>query len=359
MIVRTACVLLSTVLLSACVTMLPTPGTLPGKTLPALPMPVTNNAVAMVTTPKGNWLVSFNGLGQARSWSDTLAHTFVLAPAANQWHQASDVPEGQGRLASVAVALGAHAYVFGGYTVAVDHSEVSLPYVHRYDPVADSFKRLRNMPVPVDDAVAMTYQDRYIYVISGWHDKGNVNLVQVYDIKTDTWTQATPYPGVPVFGHAGGNIGNKIVICDGVKIRTHSDRAREFVMEKACYLGVIQADDPRSIEWHTIPAHPGAARYRMAAGGIETAGGVVFAGGSDNPYNYDGTGYNGDPSEPLADILLFDITTKSWKSLGQLLTPTMDHRGLLFDNTQLIIIGGMQAGQQVTPLVQTTLIMKR
>ena len=39
------------------------------------------------------------------------------------------------------------------------------------------------MPVPVDDSVALSYKERYIYLISGWHNDGNVNLVQVYDTK--------------------------------------------------------------------------------------------------------------------------------------------------------------------------------
>jgi hypothetical protein len=41
------------------------------------------------------------------------------------------------------------------------------------------------MPVPVDDDISLPYQSRYIYLISGWHNDGNVNLVQLYDTKTN------------------------------------------------------------------------------------------------------------------------------------------------------------------------------
>ena len=51
--------------------------------------------------------------------------------------------------------------------------------------------------MPVEDAVLLVYLDRYIYLVSGWHDLGNVNLVQVLDTANGTWQQATPWPGAP------------------------------------------------------------------------------------------------------------------------------------------------------------------
>lgn len=47
------------------------------------------------------------------------------------------------------------------------------------------------MPVPVDDSVSLTYQDRYIYLVSGWHKDDNVLNVQMYDSQTDIWVPAT------------------------------------------------------------------------------------------------------------------------------------------------------------------------
>ncbi|NNF16420.1 MAG: galactose oxidase [Gammaproteobacteria bacterium] len=322
------------------------------QTLPALPVPVTNNAVAMVTIENGAWLMSFGGLAEGKQWHDTLAHTYVLAPGADQWQRKSTIPDGRGRLAAVAVAVNDSAYVFGGYTVAADHSEVSLPYAHRYDPRTDHFERLSDMPVPVDDAVAVTYSQRYIYLVSGWHDKGNVNLVQMYDIQEDLWAQATPYPGNPVFGHAGGIVANQMVICDGVKIRIRAVGKREFVMDNACFAGTIDQAQPRTIDWRPIHPHPGKPRYRMAAGGSSTFGGVLFAGGSTNPYNYNGIGYNGEPAEPESGFLLFDVTGGNWRHAGSMAMPSMDHRGLLIDAHRVITVGGMHAAQQVTPRVQ-------
>ena len=321
--------------------------------LPPMPVAVSNNAVAAVTTPQGRYLVSFNGLLSGRQWNQTTAQTFILAPNATRWTRSGDVPGKEGRLASIAVAVGEHAYVFGGYTVAQDHSEVSLPLVHRFDPVTQAFTRLADMPVPVDDAVALVYQNRYIYLVSGWHDTANVNLVQLYDTENDAWIQATAYPGAPVFGHSGGIVGPELVVCGGVKIKTHTATPREFVMNTECFAGTIRQDNLRRIDWRSIESMPGEARYRMAAAGSENLKGVLFLGGSDNPYNYDGIGYNGDPSKPSNDVWLYDIEVDAWRHQGVQATASMDHRGLLETDVGFVTVGGMLQNQQVTPRVTT------
>ena len=65
------------------------------------------------------------------------------------------------------------------------------------------FEARTAMPVPVDDAVAVTYADRFIYLISGWHDLGNVNLVQRYDTETDTWDPGNADAGARCFRTRG------------------------------------------------------------------------------------------------------------------------------------------------------------
>lgn len=207
------------------------------------------------------------------------------------------------------------------------------------------------MPVPVDDAVAVTYDDRYIYLVSGWHDLGNVNLVQRYDTRKDAWVQATPIPGPPVFGHAGGIVGNTIVYCDGVAVAAHDDRPRDFVAVPDCLLGIIDDADGRRIDWRSVDYHPGLPRYRMAAAGVGELNGVLFVGGSENPYNYSGIGYDGRPSEPADGALLFDIDTQGWTVLEFEGIATMDHRGLVPFAGQWLTVGGMASNQQVTPRV--------
>ena len=204
------------------------------------------------------------------------------------------------------------------------------------------------MPVPVDDAVAVTFDDRYIYLVSGWHDLGNVNLVQRYDTRKDAWVQATPVPGPAVFGHAGGIVGNTIVYCDGVAIEAHDDRPRDFVAVPDCFLGIIDNEDGRRIDWRSVDYHPGLPRYRMAAAGVPEVNGVLFVGGSENPYNFNGIGYDGRPSQPAQGALLFEIDTQGWQELEFEGDATMDHRGLVPFKGQWLTVGGMTADQRVT-----------
>jgi hypothetical protein len=320
--------------------------------LTPLPEATSNNAVASVVSGDREYVISFNGLASGKTHADTHAKTFVLDTSTGLWHKAPPVPGGDGRLAAAAATVGDLAYVFGGYSVAADGSEASTPWVHAFDPVARSFAERSAMPVPVDDAIALAFGNRYIYLVSGWHDLANVNLTQLYDTVTDSWTQATPIPGSSVFGHAGGIVGNRIVYCDGVRIRAHPDKQRDYVATDECYLGIIDAEAPRTIDWRTIDKHPGPPRYRAAAAGIESLGGVLFVGGTDNPYNYNGIGYNGVPSEPQPGGVLFDVQSLTWQNVTQDTEPTMDHRALVPLQDRWLTVGGMTSGQQVTHQVR-------
>ena len=324
-------------------------------TLPSLPEAVSNNAVARVSTESGDYLLSFMGLAAGKTHLDVHNKVWALnlktTLPAHSWQKKSPVPSSlplKGRLASIAVGVKDKAYLFGGYTVAEDHSEVSSPDNFTYQLSTDSYTKIANTPVPVDDAVALVYQERFIYLISGWHNDGNVNLVQVYDIHRDSWQQASPFLGVPVFGHAGGIVDNKMLLCDGVKVQAREALRRTFVPESACYLGIIDEKNPNKIDWRKVKHPTSVARYRMASAGIESSNKIVFFGGSDNPYNYNGIGYDGVPAEPSKQLWTYDLVTQKWSvSMGP--QASMDHRGAVlvnaFEKEQLFTIGGMGAKQ--------------
>ena len=261
---------------------------------PALTRAVSNNAVAGFAGADGFHLLSFMGLAGGRGWQNVVSEAWHLPPGSETWQRLPDVPGGEGRLAGTAVTVAGDVYVFGGYTVAEDGSERSVEKVYRLDTDQLAWHGLEPMPVPVDDAVSVVYLDRYVYLVSGWHDLGNVNLVQVYDVEEHTWRQATPWPGEAVFGHAGGIVGNRMLVCDGVAVRLADNGSRRFETVDACYLGKIDADDIRRIHWQPVPPHPGSARYRIAATGSATHDGdIVFAGGTAHPSNYYGIGHDG------------------------------------------------------------------
>lgn len=174
--------------------------------------------------------------------------------------------------------------------------------------------------------------------------------VQIYEPAADAWQAATPIPGPPVFGHAGAIAGDAIIYCGGVRV--DPERRPRFVMSAACYRGDIDPASPSSISWRELARHPGPARYRMAAGALPGDGLVVFAGGADNPYIYDGIGYNGVPSKASAWAFAYDLERDAWIVLADLAVPTMDHRTLAGAGDTLYLIGGMTDDQRVTNRVQ-------
>ena len=316
------------------------------ETLAPLPDPVSNNALALVASQQSIHIHSFLGLGSGKKRSDILRSSFAWDSLSGQWSRLPDVPVDEGRLAATAVTVGRQVYLFGGYSVAAYGGEVSTPGVFRLDDQG-ILRQVSKMPVPVDDTVALVYMNRYVYLVSGWHDVGNVNLVQVYDSVANTWQQAEPWPGAPVFGHAGGISGKTMVICDGVRVAYPADPGpRQFLPSAECWLGEVSETDVRRIAWRRLDKHPGAARYRMAATGVENQ--VVFAGGTDNPYNYDGVGYDGAAAEPIPAVFSFNIDSGEWRCQGNLAIATMDHRALLAHDGWFYLAGGMLASQEVS-----------
>ncbi|WP_103666155.1 Kelch repeat-containing protein [Gracilimonas amylolytica] len=317
-----------------------------------LPIEISNNAIASATVDGVPYIYSFSGLEKGKTYSDVSDFAARYNANENIWEEIPGVPDKIGRLGSTAETVNGNIYIFGGYTVDEDSAEASTSEVFKYNPVANSYERVADMLLPVEDAVSLVYQDRYIYLVSGWNYTNNVSNVQVYDTETNSWEHATPYPGPPVFGHAGGMVGNTMVLSDGVQAIV-DDGERLFKMSPGSIKGEIDAEDHTTINWSRIPTHPGEARYRMAAMGVSSpVEMIVFVGGTSNPYNYNGIGYNLRPANPQTEVFGYRLDTQEWVILGAQPTPTMDHRGMGKANGEYYIIGGMTEGQSVTDKVQ-------
>lgn len=315
--------------------------------LPPLPVAHSNNAVAKLERGGSLRFFSFMGLRAGKTYSDISKQAFEYDVVAKRWRALPDVPVAHGRLASTAVGVGDLVYLFGGYTVAADGTEISTPEVFAFDPKANTYSPRQPIPVPVDDTVALPFDNRYVYLISGWHNKDNVQLAQVYDTLEDRWFRATDWPGLPVFGHAGGILGNRMVIADGVTVLAGETGSRRFKLVGDAWSGEIDQTDPSRIAWKRLPSHPGNPLYRMAATGSPVTGSIVFGGGSETAYNYDGNGYDGTPAVPSSRAIAFDIDRNSWVDLGPLRAPSMDHRGLLEAGGVFYTLGGMGDQREV------------
>ena len=316
----------------------------------SLPEPITNNAVAEFTYEGVQYVMSFMGLGSSKEHEDISKKAWLWRSDTTAWESFPDVPVEQGRLAAVAVGLYDRVLLFGGYTVAPDGSEKSTPEVFIINPLDGSYKRRADIPVPVDDAVAFAYANRYIYLVSGWHDEGNVSHVQVYDTWEDSWAMADAFPGTPVFGHAGGIVCQQFVIVGGVGVLGEKDGKRQFGAINQAWLGEINPENPQRINWSELPLLDETAQYRMAATGDEASGKILFAGGSRRPYNFNGIGYDGLPADSENSVFAWDMASARWQRFPEASrAATMDHRGLLKIGKQgFITIGGMTAGQAVT-----------
>jgi hypothetical protein len=314
---------------------------------PDLPLAVANNAVAAATVHGRPWLFSFLGLESGRDYRAITTRAFALDVEHARWESLPDVPGRAGRLAATAQAVGDRVYVFGGYEVAADGKETTSPATDIYIAPERRYARGADQPVPLDDSVSGVWRDRLIYLVSGWSTNRTVPAVQAYDPTADRWFAATPIPGTPVFGHAGGLIDNTIVYCGGARMLGGTPK---YGISHECYRGDINPGDPASITWRAIPAHPGAPRYRAAAGPVRTAAttGIMFVGGTANPYNYNGTGYDGRPADPEAATWIYDVGRETWVAGPALDRPTMDHRALAHGAGVWWVVGGFTRGQVVT-----------
>jgi N-acetylneuraminic acid mutarotase len=321
-----------------------------------LPDPISNNAVAMLKVRGKLLLFSFMGIGPKKT-SDAITNTaFFLDAKEGKWSAIHSVPGTAGRIGAAAAGVQDDLFLFGGY-VADAQGGMTVPDVGVYHPASDRWLRGADLPVAVGDSVIGVYRDRYIYLVSGRSNREVVSSVQVYDAEKNKWAQATSIPGTPVFGHAGALVDDTIIYVDGAR-KNPSGSSPRYVASDECWMGKIDQHDRTKIQWTRLPNHPGTARYRIAAGGSDKDQKIYFAGGTDNPYDYNGIGYDGKPSEPSSVTFDFNLHTGKWETIDQNTPdPTMDHRGLLVTHEGLVLIGGMKKEQKVTDDV--TLLSKQ
>ena len=220
-----------------------------------MPDAVTGNAVASLRN--GIEVYSMMGLGTKKTWDAVTNRMFMLKLSSGKWMEGKPVPGVAGRLGASAMGAKGQIFVFGGYVVDGQGNEITVGDVNSYVPEDHRWYRAADIPIPVDSAVIGLTHDRYIYIIGGRAKNGPVNNVQVYDAEKNTWSQATAFPGTPVYGHAGGIADETIVYVDGAK-----KEGTGYAVSDECWMGKIDKKDPNKIEWSKLPPHPGPGRFR-------------------------------------------------------------------------------------------------
>ncbi len=318
------------------------------KRIPPMPAAVAGNAVASLKG--GLEIYSMMGVGPRKTWDDVTNQVYVMNLAHAKWVMGRQVPGVVGRLGAAAAGAKDLVILMGGYVVDGQGAELAISDVNVYAPQNHQWSRGKDLPVAVDDAVSGVTRGRFIYLIGGRSPNGPVSNVQVYDVEKDSWTQATPFPGTPVFGLAGGVADDEIVIVDGAKAGPQG--GPRYVASDECWLGKIDKKDPSKVEWSKLPAHPGTARFGIAAGGSDHEHRIFFSGGTATPHDFNGVAYDGKPAEPSALTFDYDLHRHAWETVSdQTLDPRADSRGIVFTPVGPLVLGGMANGMAVTARV--------
>lgn len=315
--------------------------------MPPMPEALSGNAVASLKN--GLELFSLMGVGTKKTWDDVTNKVYMLRLTSGKWSEGRPVPGVGGRLGASAIGTRSQIFLFGGYLVDNQGAEITVPDVNAYLPDDHRWYRAEDIPVGVDSSVIGVNQNRYIYLVGGRSKSGPVNKVQVYDAEKNTWSQATPFPGAPVFGHAGGLVDDEIVFVDGAKKNTGA--GSPYVASDECWLGRIDKKDPNKIEWSKLPPHPGPGRFGIVAG-TEKDHKIIFSGGTAAPHNFKGLDSDGKPTEISPVTFAFEAHGNHWETVTE---ETVDARsdsgGILNTPVGSVIIGGMLKNQAATARV--------
>ncbi len=305
--------------------------------IPPMPAAVSNNAVAALRN--GLEIYSMMGIGPKKTWDDITNKVYVLRLASGKWAEDHPVPGVAGRLGASAMGARGQIFVFGGYVVDGQGNEITVSDVNSYIPQNQRWYRAADIPVPVDSAVVGINHDRYIYLVGGRSKHGPINNVQVYDAEKNIWSQATPFPGPPVFGHAGGVTDDAIVYVDGAAKASAGGDA--YVASDECWIGRIDHKDPNKIQWNKLPPHPGPGRFGIVAGS-EKGNRIIFSGGTTTPHNFKGLGYDGKPAEISPVTFDFDVHGNRWETITEdTFDVRADGRGVLSTPLGPLVLGGM------------------
>ena len=132
----------------------------------------------------------------------TVSSNYVYDPQTDNWTKLVDIPLGVGGYASAVVDK--KIYIISGANALSIHWKPSN-LVQIFDPETNQWTNGTSIPISVYNAKACVITEssgaKRIHVIGGelgffWYDQhfGGVDLHQVYDPETDTWTNATAMP---------------------------------------------------------------------------------------------------------------------------------------------------------------------
>lgn len=236
------------------------------------------------------------------------------AEAQPQWRPIADA-----RVARDAVAAtqaDGTIWVFGG--MGADN-RVSGQH-EGFDPAIDSWKSGDDLPVPVQHAMSVTWQDTPV-VLGGWRIEGTNSKVatdRVWRVVNSRWVELPPLLQ-PRAAAAAAVVGDRIVVTGGV------DAGGKLLNTTEIFDGA---------SWK--PGAPIPTPRQML--GAASDGKLVYVlGGTDG-------------TSDLATFEMYDPAADTWTNLPQLPVRRSDF-GVASTDGRLVVVGGMSAGQVLNSVV--------
>lgn len=132
----------------------------------------------------------------------------------NSWKDAANMPTPREHLA--AVSDGTYVYTVGGRFLSADKNSAAF---ERYDPQADAWTKLVDMPTP-RGSYGATFIDGRVVAVGGEEPTQVLAVVEAYDIADGKWSTLPPMPTAR-HGEAVATVGHTIYVIGGANRPSH------------------------------------------------------------------------------------------------------------------------------------------
>lgn len=268
-----------------------------GRWRPAAPMPVAHTYHTAVSLPDGRVFV----VGDYNTLDAVMAELYD--PVADRWTLAAASPAKYGTAGA--------ALLPNGQVLVV----ACAP--QRYDPATDRYAptgRPTTAGVCTSGSAVTSLADGRVLVTGGPFRGGGYNSAEIYDPKTDQWTQVASMHGGRAFHTATLLPDGQVLVVGGADLPGTLATAERY--------------DPTNDRWTAVAPLPVARSDHTAT--LLPDGRVLVVGG---------VGDRGDTG-PATAAILYDPKTDQWSDAGTTMTTTGGHTATLLPDGSVLVTGG-------------------
>lgn len=276
---------------------------------------------ALSPMPTARWSLA------AATWTDGtifaiggFADSNFLAPmntveayhaVSNTWTGVAPMPSPRGALAA-ATGGDSRIYAIGGFGGI---GTTALNAVEAYDPGTGIWTTVAPMPTPRYFPAAVNGHDGRIYVIGGQIGQSSssdyLNIVEIYDPSTNTWSTASPMPTARAQLAAAVGRNGLIYAIGGSSL--------------SGFMDTVEVYDPVSNTWNTAPSMSMAHAYFAAETGVD---GRIYAVGGHSE------------SAIVSTVEAYDPGANAWSIVAPMLTAREGLAAAVGSDGRIYAIGG-------------------